>query len=333
MDIIEKYIYAVTRRLPAEQRDDIEKELRGLIEDMLSDRQGSSEPSAEDLDAVLIALGNPALLADQYRSRKKYLIGPVIFDTYLLVLKIVLAVSVFGVTLAEAIKYTFITPSGITNIITGYIDTIFSVAMMVFAWITLLFVLIDHFGIDIKADVAHKKWTPADLPEIPLKETIIKPFESIFGIVVAILALIIFNSAEHLIGIYYIDGEGLRQITPLFNTNIFPTVLPLINIILFITISRELVKLAVGRWTKKLALANLVSNALIFTLMAIFITTNSLWNPGFFAFLLESGFIPEGIEMLSIWNSIIYGFLFLLALIFIIDSISSLIKGFKYNAI
>ena len=31
MEIVERYIYAVTRRLPEKQREDIEKELRGRI--------------------------------------------------------------------------------------------------------------------------------------------------------------------------------------------------------------------------------------------------------------------------------------------------------------
>ena len=36
MEMVERYIYAVTKKLPEKQRSDIEQELRSLIEDMLS---------------------------------------------------------------------------------------------------------------------------------------------------------------------------------------------------------------------------------------------------------------------------------------------------------
>ena len=42
MDLINRYIYAVTQKLPESQRADIEKELHGLIEDMLEDREQAS---------------------------------------------------------------------------------------------------------------------------------------------------------------------------------------------------------------------------------------------------------------------------------------------------
>lgn len=42
MDLINRYIYAVTQKLPESQRADIEKELQGLVEDMLED-QGSRQ--------------------------------------------------------------------------------------------------------------------------------------------------------------------------------------------------------------------------------------------------------------------------------------------------
>lgn len=38
MELIDRYIYAVTKKLPQKQREDIEKELRTLIDDMLEER-------------------------------------------------------------------------------------------------------------------------------------------------------------------------------------------------------------------------------------------------------------------------------------------------------
>jgi uncharacterized membrane protein len=69
MEKLERYIYAVTKKLPEKQRGDIEKELRSLIGDMLADRVGENEASSDDMEAVLIELGNPNELADQYREK------------------------------------------------------------------------------------------------------------------------------------------------------------------------------------------------------------------------------------------------------------------------
>ncbi|MDF2536663.1 MAG: hypothetical protein K0R18_2825, partial [Bacillales bacterium] len=99
MELIERYIYAVTKRLPEAQREDVAKvtkrlpeaqredvakELRGNIEDMLSDN-----PSQHEIEGVLIELGEPSKLATEFRGKKRYLIGPEHFDQYISILKIV----------------------------------------------------------------------------------------------------------------------------------------------------------------------------------------------------------------------------------------------------
>ena len=44
-DIIERYLYAATKRMPRKQRDDVSQELRGLIDDMLSEHCGGLTPA------------------------------------------------------------------------------------------------------------------------------------------------------------------------------------------------------------------------------------------------------------------------------------------------
>ena len=58
-ELIARYVYAVTRELPENQRLDIDKELRSLIEDMLDERCSGSDPAITDIEAVLSELGNP----------------------------------------------------------------------------------------------------------------------------------------------------------------------------------------------------------------------------------------------------------------------------------
>ena len=67
-DLIDRYIYAVTRRLPHKARADIDAELRGLIEDMLEEKTGGLPPSPSDIHAVLAKLGTPGELAEKYQA-------------------------------------------------------------------------------------------------------------------------------------------------------------------------------------------------------------------------------------------------------------------------
>ena len=67
-DLIERYLYAITRRLPAKQRADVAEELRTLISDMLDERCGSLPPTAKDVRVVLTELGTPGEMVRKYTS-------------------------------------------------------------------------------------------------------------------------------------------------------------------------------------------------------------------------------------------------------------------------
>ena len=83
MNLIDKYIQEVTRRLPEKNRKDIALELRSTIEDMLP-----KQYSEEEVKEVLKELGNPAILANGYNDRPMYLIGPRYYEMYIIILKI-----------------------------------------------------------------------------------------------------------------------------------------------------------------------------------------------------------------------------------------------------
>jgi len=329
MEIIERYIYAVTRRLPEKQRSDIEKELRGLIEDMLDDRLGSREAAAEDIKAVLMELGDPAELADQYRTKKKYLIGPENYDTYILVLKIIIAAAAFGITLAAIIGFIVSPPQSIFEIISGYFGTLITAIFQGFAWVTIIFALFEHFEVAIGKEVKERKWSPADPPQLPVKEAVIKRAEAIVGLIFAVLAVILFNTAEHLIGIYVFSKDAPTQVIPLFNHEVFRSLLPLLNIMLAIGITKELLKLAIGRWTQSLAVINLAFNLISLGLFVLFITADGLWNDAFFRFWADAGVIPVDADPSVLWSKVITGLIIIVAFALLLDSTVNLFKGLK----
>lgn len=65
MELIERYVHEVGRRLPKKQRADVEAELRSLLMDALEARAGAAPaagaPSEADQAAVLVEFGPPIL--------------------------------------------------------------------------------------------------------------------------------------------------------------------------------------------------------------------------------------------------------------------------------
>jgi len=330
LEMVERYIYAVTKRLPEKQRNDIEKELRSLIEDMLSGQVKNGTPTVRDVEAVLLGLGDPAQLADRYRAKKSYLIGPENYDTYILVLKIVLAAVAFGITLAMTISYFVEPPQGIFELFAGYFGALFGALLQVFAWVTVIFAIIENRNLPISGEFKNEEWRPADLPELPDRNLMIKPLESIIGLLFAVIAVIIFNTAEHLIGIYSFTADETMSVIPLFNHEGFRSLLPLLNIMLALGIIKESLKLVIRKWTKGLAMINLVFNVLSFGLFVIFIRGDGLWNDAFFAFWVEAGLIPADADPLLLWGKVITGLIAVTALGFLIDSAVNLYKSYRY---
>mgnify|MGYP002229963823 CR=1 FL=1 len=58
-ELVNRYVYEVTKRIPKEQRNEIEMELRELIEDMAE---------GAPLEEVFVKLGDPAVFARKYRK-------------------------------------------------------------------------------------------------------------------------------------------------------------------------------------------------------------------------------------------------------------------------
>lgn len=170
------YIYAVTNKLPTNQRADIEKELRGLIEDMLEEQLQGREATDEDVQQVLAELGDPREMANRYRDAKQYLIGPELFSSYLSVLKIV----IIAVSIAFAVLFcieSLLEPRTIAELFIDHLLGLIIAYFQAFTWVTIIFALIEFYT--IRKGRSHKlsgsgAWKPSDLPQLPDHLTEIK---------------------------------------------------------------------------------------------------------------------------------------------------------------
>ncbi|MCM3388741.1 hypothetical protein [Ureibacillus chungkukjangi] len=291
MNLIEVYIYEVTRRLPNKNREDIGLELKSTIEDMLPEKY-----SEDEVKKVLVELGNPAVLASEYNERPMHLIGPKYYDLYMSLLKMIVPIAVVIAFISVVAKYLVGFEGGDTVLNMGLmilgegIWSILNVFMQVFFWLTLTFAILertDHNEDKYPRTMSLQKWTPDDLKNIsyiPQNRAVSKGY--VFGSLLwtAIWGTIYFN-ADHLAGVYEGTGEGLEFILPALNQEVLNSFWPLIVIVIGLEIVFALTLFIKNQWTKKIAFFNVIREVIAVIVLIFLITNSNLLNPEFLAYM------------------------------------------------
>ena len=124
MDLIERYIQDVARRLPRGLRADVERELRSSLHDELDarlanagDRVESTTPDEHVVD-LLRKFGPPAQLAASYRPGPGFLVGPELYPAFLKTMKIV-SIIILLITVASVVAGAIGEPNWLFEIIKG----------------------------------------------------------------------------------------------------------------------------------------------------------------------------------------------------------------------
>lgn len=263
MKLVELYIQEVMRRLPEKNREDIALELKSTIEDMLPD-----DYTEDDVREVLMSLGDPAVLASNYRDKPMHLIGPRYYDLYITLLKLVVpiaaAITFLVVTVSSVLNYSgdsnpveiFLSIAG-----NGVVEAI-SAVMQVFFWLTVTFAVIERTVTPESQQpltMKGKEWSPDDLKDVPYipKEKRISKLEIFGGLIWTVIWSTCYFKASDLLGLYEkIDGG--RVFTPLFEQDILHGYWPLIVILIGLEMILLLRKWRAGVWTKRLAVENAV---------------------------------------------------------------------------
>lgn len=333
MELVDRYIYAVTKRLSENTRDEVAEELRANIGDMLPEN-----PSDADIKKVLITLGNPIKLAGEYSNTKRYLIGPSIYDSYISTLKLVIVIvactfagiALFS-SLSDYMKGYIFDLSIITKLFVNMIGSAFEGCIQAFLWVTLVFVTLERTGchdIHTLSDLK-KDWSPEDLPDIPenfnpkaFRRDVIA--EMIFTI--PWLAILIFSPK---VLAYYKLSEGkIISIIPVFDLLQFKLfILPLIFVAIF-SFGISCMKIITGRWTMIIAILNSCSNVLFCVIICIMMASTTLWNEDF---LISVGNIFNNplSQTSPEWISIKWGFAAIFIIISVFDSVFGFIKAMK----
>ncbi|MCL2024664.1 MAG: hypothetical protein FWG78_02655 [Coriobacteriia bacterium] len=317
-DLIERYLYAVTRYLPRKDRDEVKRELDSLIADMLETRCGATPATEKDVRVVLTELGTPQEMAEQYDpSSSRALISGLYFVLYKRVLTLVLPI--VALALAFAIILSFIFDSSATSANPyAYMSTMFgqvlggtlSGVFQAFAIITLIFAILEWRQVDLRGDDIAAGIGVGDdivvgvgrivdqiedfakdplnnLPPVP-KTNEIKPWEPIFGIVMSMLFLTVFLGFPQIIGVGLFDtgfeGEGW---IPLFNVELIRAAWIPITIWAVLGVAKEARKLIDGRYTKRLAANTCVLNVVIAACAIFVFSYGDIINPEFIAYIVN----------------------------------------------
>ncbi|MCQ6560716.1 hypothetical protein [Paenibacillus mendelii] len=332
MEVIDRYIYAVTQRLPEQQRADIKQELRGLIDDMLEERAPAHQATREDAESVLLELGHPNALAAKYRGYDRYLIGPMMFEPYLTTLKIVLISIGIALTVVFAIE-TIVAPTDILEHFTSYLVSLVTAGAQGFGWVTIVCALIDFRQQKEAASASvNKGWKPSDLPHIPDMNTQIKLSEPIAGIIFTVLFTVLCLYSIELLGVWRLhDGE--RYVIPFLNADVFQNYMPIIWVVAALGILKESIRIIVRKRTGKMLALHIVVGVAATVLICIMLADPAIWNPDFIQQLEAAGFLSAGAEgydtVVSIWSEVTEWLVNIIGLFALIDIITETYKWYR----
>lgn len=278
-DFIARYIYAVTRYLPEKTRADVEKELDGLISDMLEERCTGKTPTEADIKAVLTELGTPEELAAKYSGdENKALISGAYLLLYRRIVKLVLPIAAAGLALAGLLSVFLDWNPGpdsyqyIGQTIGTVIGGAFAGAFEAFGFITIIFAIMERKKVVLKTEDMFSK-----LPPVPTKRAQIKTAQPIISIMWAIFGAVL------LIGFPWVLGSWSQSTgwVPVFNTEVLRSFWPLILFWAALAISKDIVKLIDGRYSVRLAIVTAVTNILTMITLPIVFLNQNLMNPNF----------------------------------------------------
>jgi len=250
MNLIDRYVHEIGRRLPQQNRSDIEKELRSALEDMLEDRSKKEGCAVNEEMTVQILkeYGKPDKVAASYLP-ERYLIGPQLFPSFWMIVKIVFTVltTLAIVGLVISLVNANLTPAEIGRSILNALVQYFSGIMSAFGNIVLVFAIIQYFAPNLKLeDKKNEEWNPDDLPDVVDENDQVSIAGTIAETVFIVLGLAIFNIYPEYIGIFGFTNTG-NYFAPLLSQTFF-SYMPWINLLWGLQIALNAWLLQQTRW-------------------------------------------------------------------------------------
>jgi hypothetical protein len=278
MQLIDRYIYAVTRSLPYDQRADVAKELEATIEDMVTDSADGKKPTKKQIESVLLELGDPVIFASRYRHGQKYLIGPMWFAIYKFWLMRLMAFVPLGFALL-AFLGGLSHDTSVWQRVLEAVGAAFTGAIQVGFWTTLVFAILEWTQTAPEATAAlPEEWSPSHLPELPYPNQI-----SHADAAAGMFFTVIFTGVLALLSV--VSATWIGASVPVLNPALaqgWILVFIALGVVAFI---QEAVKYRVGKWTTGLAIFNTLLSLANIVYFVSLVVTQKVVNPAFLEWL------------------------------------------------
>ncbi len=329
-DLTARYIYAVTRYLPEKTRADVEKELDGLISDMLEERCAGKTPTDADIKAVLTELGTPEELAAKYSGdENKALISGAYLLLYRRIIRLVLPIAAAGLAFAGLLAALLEWSPGpdsylyFGQIFGKIIGGAFSGAFQAFGIITIIFAILERKKVPLKTEDMF-----SNLPPVPEKKAQIKPIEPAFSIIWAIFGAVLLIGFPQIIGAWFTDTGWI----PVFNSDMLRSFWPLIILWAVLSVAKETVALIDGQYTIRLAVVTAVANILTMVTLPLVFLNQNLLNPDFTT-RIGQFFQTQNIEF-AFWPLQNFGILIVCIALFglLLDTIVTAVRAIRHKA-
>ncbi len=274
-ELIKRYIYAVTKHLPENKRQDVGQELESLIEDTLAERSQGGQAADADTKAVLMELGRPAELATKYDPHAKdALIGQPHFSVYLRILKIVLLAVTLGMAIASLLEGITGFEGNVFQFFASVLGNIWQGLLGAFAWVTVIFAILYQKDVKLDYDIDDLE----DLPVVPEKRQEIKLGDTIASFIFTILFLILFVVVPQ-VNIPFIWQNS--DLTSIFNPDVLINLRWLFIAAAAAAVLNQSVRFLTRRHTLPVFLTTLLEATLQVILLVTWFSTPKALNPAF----------------------------------------------------
>jgi hypothetical protein len=283
--MVDRYIEVALSRIPGGSRNDVEREMRGMIDELVDGRIEQGEEPDIAIEHVLNELGNPRDLAREYGDGRRYLVGPDQYDSYVDLLKAMLTRVLPFVTVI--VFMVQLLGSDESDIVPAVLDAVgesvwmtLNAAVHIVFWVTVVFVVLDRTGASAPGD--QRRWTVADLPaprtrrQIPVADALTG---LAFTLLIGIFLVIVYRGG---VDLFTRDGEGILSAgsVPFFNPDIPQSMAWLVLVLLAADTVVECLKLNVGNWTRGITGATVLLAVVWAVVAMVIIGRWGLVNPG-----------------------------------------------------
>lgn len=267
-EMIDRYVYQVARRLPADRRADVAQELASLINDRVDDEPVSAGTRDAVVRRALAEMGDPAVVAARYGYEPRMLISVRSLPAFFKLIK-VLPVAVAALVLLQFLPSLLTGPADWSNTLLSY----FSSTLLNLGVLVVVFVVLEWLAkARAKPEAA---FDPAKLPRVPAETESRRP--STGGMVVEIYALaavlVLVNFHPEWFGpLLTVVGPHRFEVVPISALGIHLPI-PLFDVWLCALIVLKTEVLREGVWTRRtrwmqLALTGLGLVVLVITVLS-----------------------------------------------------------------